>query len=991
MRAFRRAGLFLKSRASALFRLPRAPHGMAHACVCAALLLFAWTMPGARYESKAGASVVAPSEDETDEALRRAAQSALGGREGTIIALDAQTGRVRAIVNPRLAYEETFAPGSTIKPFTLLAALRTGVLNAESHVACRQPFKHEDFKINCAHPPSKTAFAPAQALAFSCNYFFGRAGERLDAGALTRTLDAFGFGARTGGGSEREASGRVPSRERWRVPDALGESEQLLVTPAQLVAAYASLFNGGRLFAPLPAPAENFRPRQRAQLEIEPGHRALLVEGMRGAVAYGTAARADLNTLNAYVFGKTGTSTPPGDFRTQGWFVGFDAERAAGAGSSSGDGVTPESIGLAVLVLLKRGHGVDAAELARPVFQAHARIEEARRAAAVESAKQADEAERDAAAEAGAFEEERPGASPGARASRVVRVHLSRADRTLALPLDEYVFGVLAAEGSVETEPEALKAQAVVSRTYALKNLRRHAREGFDLCSSTHCQRYVAVGDGSARPEFYELLRRVIQKTTGEVLRDREGRLAESYFSASCGGATANLKTLWGTASAPSHLRGVRDDFCAGTAYQSWQDVIRSGELLKALRADKRSDVGAHLSDVRVLRRDASGRAEMVALEGERRRILRGWDFKLIVGRTLGWNILKSSRFEVTRVGGNFIFRGSGFGHGLGLCQTGAHVMAHRGASYRQIINQFFPGTTVGTHEKRSAGLEQADASPPEEPSAELQSHDARRENYARRESRDARQATFKNALFHLGSAIQVAAFHLGSTVKSAHLSDFASSTTHFKRAAPSSPGEVLTASAPRLTMSSEHFRVSYPSRVERREVESMLRTLEGARRDVLGRIERAGLNTAGLGTAELYLHETTGDFTASTGQPSWVAASTKGRRIDSQPPAVLRRRGVLSTTLRHEFVHVALETLGRGRAPLWLVEGLAAHVAGEGALLARSGAGKKLSVEELGRGLVRANSAQEMSALYAAALSEVLTLIRREGEAAAWRRALRG
>ncbi|MCA1632157.1 MAG: hypothetical protein LC802_00210 [Acidobacteria bacterium] len=184
---------------------------------------------------------------------------------------------------------------------------------------------------------------------------------------------------------------------------------------------------------------------------------------------------------------------------------------------------------------------------------------------------------------------------------------------------------------------------------------------------------------------------------------------------------------------------------------------------------------------------------------------------------------------------------------------------------------------------------------------------------------------------------------------------------------------------------------MSYPSRVARREVEAMLSALEGARRDVLGRLEGAGVNTAGLGTTELYVHETTGDFTASTGQPAWVAASTVGRRIESQPTGVLRRRGVLSSTLRHEFVHVALETLGRGRAPLWLLEGLAAHVAGEGAMLARSAGKHRLSVEEIERGLALAATSHETRALYAAALSEVVALIRREGEAAVWRRAMRG
>src|SRR5207244_4307043 len=94
-------------------------------------------------------------------------------------------------------------------------------------------------------------------------------------------------------------------------------------------------------------------------------------------------------------------------------------------------------------------------------------------------------------------------------------------------------------------------------------------------------------------------------------------------------------------------------------------------------------------------KRDETGRAEFITLEGERRKSVRGWDFKIIVGRVLGWNLLKSSRFEVSRAGSNFIFRGSGFGHGLGLCQEGAHVMAARGVLFQRILEKYFPGTSV--------------------------------------------------------------------------------------------------------------------------------------------------------------------------------------------------------------------------------------------------------------------------------------------------------
>jgi hypothetical protein len=312
----------------------------------------------------------------------------------------------------------------------------------------------------------------------------------------------------------------------------LGESAQLQVTPAQLLTAYAALFNGGRLLVPRAGAAANATPRERAGLAVDSSHRALLLAGMRGAVSYGTAARAGLATLPVYVFGKTGTSTPSDDFRPQGWFVGFAAEEKA-----TGDGeLPPGRVGLGLVVLLKRARGSEAAEVARPVFEAYAR--------ALSRGGEADGEE----------------ASPSSGdAGLTVRVRLPREDATRALALEDYVFGVLAAEGSVETEPEALKALAVAARTYAVRNLGRHARDHYDLCDSTHCQRFAPVSDEGRRPEFYELARRAVAETRGEVLRDPSGGVAECYFSASCGGATADASLLWGDARAPSHLKGVSD------------------------------------------------------------------------------------------------------------------------------------------------------------------------------------------------------------------------------------------------------------------------------------------------------------------------------------------------------------------------------------------------------------------------------------------------
>ncbi len=603
----------------------------------------------------------------TDDQWQRAAEAAMQDsngqdREGALIVTDPQTGRLRAVVNPRIAFSQAFPPGSTIKPFTALAALRAGLVQRDTSRQCSGSYHHSSqggaFSMTCSHPKSETAFDLPHALGYSCNDYFGHLGERLNASAAAATLATFGFGKRTGANVAGENAGRLSLGE-WSANDVLGDSEGLMVTPLQLLTAYAALVNGGHLWQPQQNDDVNFAPRESARIPMSATHRAILLEGMRGAVRYGTAAKADLDELPVYAVGKTGTSTASNGFQTQGWFVAFLSD------DSPNQLPEPEQARIGIVVFLKRSHGSTCADVVKTLL---------------------------AGVQSNAFRRQASQAEPPPEGStlnvRRVKVRSITEGVTRELPFEDYVLGVVSSEGSVEDELEALKALAVVSRTYARKNHQRHAKDGFDFCSTTHCQRFVLT----SKPR--EQVRRAVRETANETLYDERGAVADIYFSASCGGHTANVETLWGVRERP-YLQGVSDEYCATRPNAAWTQTIAARDLAAALSRDPRTNVGATLSNLEILQRDATGRAATIAITGAQRKTISGWEFKIIVGRGLGWQYLKSSRFDVARSGDAFVFKGFGFGHGLGLCQEGSHVMAERGSRYREMLAFYLPGLSL--------------------------------------------------------------------------------------------------------------------------------------------------------------------------------------------------------------------------------------------------------------------------------------------------------
>jgi len=263
-----------------------------------------------------------------------------------------------------------------------------------------------------------------------------------------------------------------------------------------------------------------------------------------------------------------------------------------------------------------------------------------------------------------------------ARLSRgpVIRVGFqTRGREPIALPLEVYVAQVLSAEGEPNAADGAAQSLAVAIRTYALFNISRHQRDGYDLCATTHCQ--VLRGSSAAS-------RRAAYATAGLVL-SYHGAPADLYYSASCGGHTERAADVWPGVSLP-YLDAVEDDVHADDATWTFErslDDIRGAMARAGVR-------GRRLDDVVVETRTASGRVGRVGLPGLEPASMNSNEFRLALGPTE----LRSTAFTVTRSGDRLTFTGRGYGHGVGMCVIGAGRRAARGETAAQILGRYFPG-----------------------------------------------------------------------------------------------------------------------------------------------------------------------------------------------------------------------------------------------------------------------------------------------------------
>ena len=285
---------------------------------------------------------------------------------------------------------------------------------------------------------------------------------------------------------------------------------------------------------------------------------------------------------------------------------------------------------------------------------------------------------------------------PEASVPQYVRVKPAPNGRIARVALEDYVRAAILSEFAPPSGDSAdiehmLEVQAVIARTYATAHIGRHEREGYDLCSTTHCQLYQPSRLKSS--SWAPLAEQATAHTAGMVLWYGNGP-ASALFHADCGGHTSAAVDIWGGTARP-YLKAAADDGAAQSAHTTWKYEAGRAQLTAALNTDTRTRVGKELREIKVAQRDDGGRAVLITLKGTRDLTVRGEDLRTVLTNTFGAKSIRSARFEVSRQGARFVFTGKGYGHGVGLCQAGAYARLRAGALPEQVLARYYPGTRL--------------------------------------------------------------------------------------------------------------------------------------------------------------------------------------------------------------------------------------------------------------------------------------------------------
>ncbi|MEQ8201438.1 MAG: stage II sporulation protein D [Syntrophomonadaceae bacterium] len=261
-------------------------------------------------------------------------------------------------------------------------------------------------------------------------------------------------------------------------------------------------------------------------------------------------------------------------------------------------------------------------------------------------------------------------------------MYLHQEDKVIDLELEEYIKGTVAAEMPASFHIEALKAQAVCARTYAVKKIISHTTYpgGADLSDEiSTCQAFVGSSDfAPANPDRAKLLEKIekaVNETRGEILLF-DSQPIDALYCSTCGGRTESANAVWG--GQIGYLQPVKCSDCDKSPHYQEKIEVPNEAILGLV-----GDGGSPLK-IKVISHTPGGRAQKISING-----------KSVDATTLRQKLgLPSTWIEFHTSARTTIVTSRGYGHGVGLCQFGANGMAERGKNYRQILQKYYQGVT---------------------------------------------------------------------------------------------------------------------------------------------------------------------------------------------------------------------------------------------------------------------------------------------------------
>ncbi len=264
------------------------------------------------------------------------------------------------------------------------------------------------------------------------------------------------------------------------------------------------------------------------------------------------------------------------------------------------------------------------------------------------------------------------------------------------LDLEDYTRGVVPVEIGLKESKyfQALKCAAVAGRTYAIMKLDQR-QKNFDVYADVRDQAYVGFSGET------EIDNAAVSETYNEILTYK-GQPAKMFYHSTCGGYTENFENAFGNVTFP-YLTAVEDKFCGESPFYEWEEEFSAGEIYKALVNAGLLKIGLNsVTDIEIKEKHKTGRVKklIVKLSDGKSVVIDGRRVRDIFRSKKDGDILRSSLFEIETEKNRgvlqaVIFRGKGYGHGVGMCQWGALVQSQNDTDYREILKFYFPGTEV--------------------------------------------------------------------------------------------------------------------------------------------------------------------------------------------------------------------------------------------------------------------------------------------------------